>query len=180
MQSCHASSHSSWCQLAVTLLTLCLMSESGSAISFEEFIGYPFNEVNGYSVFPRVLDLVQGLPIPVPFPYFGRTYSYAHVSTCSTRCAVCYSPPHDASCSSHLRAHVSNALVLMQTLLDEFVAFYALIVISKDNQGICSYLCTPCSVCMSIRMCLFSVSCCTTCRFHHSSMLCTYDQALQT
>ena len=59
------------------------MSESGSAISFEEFIGYPFNETNGYSVFPRKLDLVRGLPIPVPFPYFGRTFSYAHVSVAS-------------------------------------------------------------------------------------------------
>ena len=56
------------------------MSESDSAISFEEFIGYPFNETNGYSVFPRGVDQQQGVPIPVPFPYFGRTVSYANVS----------------------------------------------------------------------------------------------------
>ena len=69
----------SWCTVAALLLTLCLMNESGSAIPFEEFVGHPFNESNGYSVFPRILDLVRGLPIPVLFPYFGRTFSYVHV-----------------------------------------------------------------------------------------------------
>ena len=69
-----------WCRAAVLLLTLCLTNKSGSAITFEEFVGYPFDEANGYSIFPRGLDLVRGLPIPVPFPYFDRTFSYANVS----------------------------------------------------------------------------------------------------
>ena len=51
----------------------------GSAISFEEFVGYPFDEANGYSIFPRGVDRKYGLPIPVLFPYFGRTFSYANV-----------------------------------------------------------------------------------------------------
>ena len=71
-----------WCRIVVLLLTLCLTSKCGSGISFEEFVGYPFTEANGYSVFPRTLDLVRGLPIPVSFPYFGSTFSYAHVSAC--------------------------------------------------------------------------------------------------
>ena len=88
MQSCLASSGAYWCRVAVLLLTLCLM-KSGSAISLEEFVGYPFNEHNGYSIFPPVLDQVKGLPIPIPFPYFGRTFSYANVSVCSTSCNTC-------------------------------------------------------------------------------------------
>ena len=76
----HADGGASWCRVAALLLTLCLMNESGSAIPFEEFVGHPFNENNGYSVFPRVADQARGLPIPVPFPYFGRTFSYVHVS----------------------------------------------------------------------------------------------------
>ena len=82
MRSHQADGGASWCRVAVLLLTLCLMNESGSAIPFEEFVGHPFNESNGYSVFPRILDLVQGLPIPVAFPYFGRTFPYVHVSAC--------------------------------------------------------------------------------------------------
>ena len=76
----HADGGASWCRVAALLLTLCLMNESGSAIPFEEFVGHPFNESNGYTVFPRGLDLEQGLFIPLPFPYFGRTFSYANVS----------------------------------------------------------------------------------------------------
>ena len=86
MQSRQADSGVSWCRVALLLLSLCLMNESGSAISFEEFVGYPFNESNGYSVFPRGVDLVQGLLIPLPFPYFGRIFSYANVSD---YCYVC-------------------------------------------------------------------------------------------
>lgn len=80
MWNCHTSSCASWGTVAVLFLTLCLMNERGSAISFGEFIGFPFNESNGYSIFPRGIDEVRGLPIPVPFPYFGRTFSYANVS----------------------------------------------------------------------------------------------------
>ena len=80
MRSRQADGGASWCRVAVLLLTLCLMNESGSAIPFDEFVGYPFNESNGYSVFPRAADETQGLFIPVPFPYFGRTFSYANVS----------------------------------------------------------------------------------------------------
>ena len=79
MRSCQAGGGVHWCRVAILLLTLCL-TKCGSAITFEEFVGYPFNESNGYSVFPRGLDLVRGLTIPVPFSYFGRTFSYAHVS----------------------------------------------------------------------------------------------------
>ena len=82
MQSRQADGGAPWCRVAVLLLTLCLMNERTSAIPFEEFVGHPFNESNGYSVFPRILDLVRGLPIPVPFPYFGRTFPYVHVSAC--------------------------------------------------------------------------------------------------
>ena len=78
-------SGASWCRVAVLLLTLCLMNESGSAIPFEEFVGYPFDESSDHTAFPRELNLVRGLFIPVPFPYFGRTFSYVHVSalTCA-------------------------------------------------------------------------------------------------
>ncbi len=76
----HADSGASWCRVAALLLTLCLMNESGSAIPFEEFVGHPFDESNGHTAFPRELNLVRGLSIPVPFPYFGRTFSYVHVS----------------------------------------------------------------------------------------------------
>ena len=51
MRSRHAGSGAYWCRVAVLLLTLCLMNKCGSVISFEEFIGYPFDEVNGHSVF---------------------------------------------------------------------------------------------------------------------------------
>ena len=77
MQICYASNGAYWCKVAVLFLALCLMKR-GSAISFEEFVGYPFYETNGYSVIQS--DLTRGLLIPVPFPYFGRTFSYAHVS----------------------------------------------------------------------------------------------------
>ena len=80
MQSCQSGGGVRWCRAAVLLLTLCLTNKCGSAITFEEFVGYPFNESNGYSIFPRELNQVRGLPIPVPFPYFGRTFSYANVS----------------------------------------------------------------------------------------------------
>ena len=88
MKSRQADSGVSWGRVALLLLILCLMNESGSAISFEDFVGYPFNKSNGYSVFPRRLDLEQGLLIPVPFPYFGRTFSYANVSEYCYICVI--------------------------------------------------------------------------------------------
>ena len=78
MQSCFVSNGVCWYKVAVLFLIFCLMKR-GSAISFEEFVGYPFDEANGYSIFPRGVDLKYGLPIPVLFPYFGRTFSYANV-----------------------------------------------------------------------------------------------------
>ena len=45
MRSPLADSGASWCRVAVLLLTLCLMNESGSAIPFEEFVGYPLMRV---------------------------------------------------------------------------------------------------------------------------------------
>ena len=86
MGSCRASGCVFFGRVAVTLLTLCLAIENASAISFEEFIGYPFNEVTGYSVFPRGIDLKQGVPIPIPFPYFGRVFSYVNVSVSYSYC----------------------------------------------------------------------------------------------
>ena len=80
MQSHRAGSGVDWCRAAVLLLTLSLTNKCGSAITFEKFVGYPFDDSNGYSVFPRGVDYARGLPIPVPFPYFGRTFSYANVS----------------------------------------------------------------------------------------------------
>ena len=82
MQICYASNGAYWCKVAVLFLTLCMMKR-GSAISFEEFVGYPFNEANDYSIFPHGIDHTEGLPIPVRFPYFGSKFSYAHVSACS-------------------------------------------------------------------------------------------------
>ena len=96
MRHSRASSDAYWSRVAVLLLTLCVTNESATAVSFEEFFGYPFNESNGYTVFPRGVDLEQGLPIPVPFPYFGRTFSYAHVSVYRANRNTCL---YSASCN---------------------------------------------------------------------------------
>ena len=93
MQICYASNGAYWCKVAVLFLTLCMMKR-GSAISFEEFVGYPFNEANGYSIFPRGIDHTEGLPIPVPFPYFGRTFLYANVSVCNAHATACLHSYH--------------------------------------------------------------------------------------
>ena len=54
--------------------------ESGKAIAYEEFIGYPFETSNGYQLFPRGDDLARGVNIPFPFPYFNESFIFADVS----------------------------------------------------------------------------------------------------
>ena len=57
MQSRHEGSDAYWCRVAVLLLTLCLMNMCGSAITFEEFIGYPFDEVNSVFLVENSLSI---------------------------------------------------------------------------------------------------------------------------
>lgn len=61
-------------------LVWCAVFGSGKAITYEEFIGYPFEASNGYQLFPRGDDLAQGVNIPFPFPYFNESFTFADVS----------------------------------------------------------------------------------------------------
>lgn len=65
----------------VALLALCcsLGFSVVSAVKFEEFLGYPFEE-NGYSAFPPSVDQVRGVTIPTPFTFFGQIYNFINVS----------------------------------------------------------------------------------------------------
>ena len=54
-----------------------------SAVKFEEFLGYPFGEVYGYSAFPSGVDQVRGVAISMPFTFFGQIYNFANVSISS-------------------------------------------------------------------------------------------------
>ena len=67
--------------LVVVLLVSCLCSlyPVADSIKFEDFIGYPFGEEYGYSLFPRGVDLYEGGAITIPFPYFGQKYNFVNV-----------------------------------------------------------------------------------------------------
>lgn len=67
----------------VALLVLCcsLGILEVSAVKFEEFLGYPFGELYGYSAFPPSVDRVRGVTIPTPFTFFGQIYNFANVSS---------------------------------------------------------------------------------------------------
>lgn len=65
----------------VVLLVSCLCSlyPVADSIKFEDFIGYPFGAEYGYSLFPRGVDLYEGGPTTIPFPYFGQKYNFVNV-----------------------------------------------------------------------------------------------------
>ena len=69
------------CSLVPVLLLSCLCSlySQTDAIKFEEFIGYPFGAEYGYSLFPRGVDLYEGVATTIPFPYFGQKYNFINV-----------------------------------------------------------------------------------------------------
>ena len=64
----------------------CSLYSYADAVKFEEFIGYPFGAEYGYSLFPRGVDLYAGVSTTVPFPYFGRTYSFINVRLMAIEC----------------------------------------------------------------------------------------------
>lgn len=66
--------------VAVLLLScFCSLYPQADAVKFEEFIGYPFGAEYGYSLFPRGVDLYEGVATAIPFPYFGRKYNFISV-----------------------------------------------------------------------------------------------------
>lgn len=65
--------------VALLILTYSLGFSKVSAVEFEEFLGYPFGEVYGYSQFPSSVDQVRGVTIPMPFTFFGQIYNFANV-----------------------------------------------------------------------------------------------------
>ena len=68
------------------LLVWCAVFATSTAITFEEFIGYPFSTSNGYQLFPKGDDLAQGVNIPFPFPYFNDSFTFADVSDLRIYC----------------------------------------------------------------------------------------------
>ena len=66
--------------VALLILSCSLWFPKVSAVKFEEFLGYPFGGVYGYSAFPSGVDQVRGVAIPTPLTFFGQIYNFANVS----------------------------------------------------------------------------------------------------
>ena len=89
---CSDSSTSLKCTLTCFYMFLvwCAIFESHEAVTYEEFIGYPFEKSNGYQLFPRGDDLAQGVNIPFPFPYFNKSFTFADVSETHELLFICH------------------------------------------------------------------------------------------
>ena len=57
MQSCQPGGGVHWCRAAVLLLTLCLTNKCGSAITFEEFVGYDVVKMVSMEENPAYVDV---------------------------------------------------------------------------------------------------------------------------